>query len=111
MKEKATGLTAVGTAILSSTCCILPIIAATFGLGIGGTAIYLEQFRPYLLGGTALMLGYSFYLVYFKKSKAECVDGTCPTEGSSRLSKIILWSAAGLVLVFGLFPEYSQYIL
>lgn len=110
MKEKTSSFAAVGTAILSSTCCVLPIIAASFSIGIGGTAAFLGQFRPYLLGVTALFLGFSFYLVYFRKGKVECADGTCSTKGSTRLTKIILWIATGLALVFGFFPNYSQYI-
>ena len=40
MKEKISGFSAVGAAVLSSACCTLPIIAVTFGFGIGGAAIF-----------------------------------------------------------------------
>jgi len=108
MKEKTFGVVGIGSAILASSCCILPIIAATFSFGIGGTAAFFDDLRPYLLGVTFLMLGSSFYLVYFKKTK--CDDGTCETKGSSRSAKIILWASTGFAVVIALFPNYSEYI-
>lgn len=110
MKEKASGLAAVGSAILASSCCILPLIAASVGFGIGGVATFFDELRPYLLVVTFLALSFSFYLVYIKKRKTECADGTCETKGSSVTSKVVLWIVTGLVLIITFFPNYFQYI-
>ncbi len=120
MKEKATSLTAVGTAILSSTCCVLPLILIFTSLG-GGTlsAFYRENnsllnnyVSPILSVVTVMFLGFAFYLAYFRKNK-NCEDdsGSCPTKGASRGTKITLWISTTIALIFMLFPYYSEYVL
>ncbi len=114
------GLTAVGTGILSSSCCVLPLIFAFTSLG-GGTlsALYGEYntfltgyLSPILMIATFLLLGFAFYLAYFKKNKAcDIKSGSCPTRGSTRGVKVILWVSMVISLVFSLFPYYSEYIL
>ncbi len=67
---------AMASAILSSACCWLPLLLLAFGLSAGGMASFLEAYRPYLLGVTALLLGSGFYLTYFRKKKCG-PDGSC----------------------------------
>lgn len=104
MKEKLTGVVAIGTAMLSSACCIVPVLAATLGLGTVGVSSYFDELRPYLLLVTFLVLGFSFYLVFFNKRKIDCADGSCKTEGSTKISKIILWVALVFVSIFTMLP-------
>lgn len=94
------------TAILSSACCWLPLLLLAFGASAAGVGSFFEQYRPYLLGVTALLLSRAFYLVYFRKSS--CEDGECSTPNSKleRFNKTILWVAAIAVLGFTLFPNY-----
>jgi len=44
---------AVGSAILSSACCWLPLLLLAFGLSAGGVAGFFETVRPYFLAAAA----------------------------------------------------------
>lgn len=59
---------AVIAAIVSSLCCILPVIAVVFGLGAFGIASTFESMRPYLLALTLAALAFAFYKAYFRRS-------------------------------------------
>jgi mercuric ion transport protein len=63
-------------ALAASSCCIVPLIL--FSLGIGGAWIgnltALAPYKPLFVAGTAGILGYGFYLVYWKPGQA-CANG------------------------------------
>lgn len=59
---------AVIAAIVSSLCCILPVIAVVFGLGAFGIASTFESMRPYLLALASAALAFAFYKSYFRRS-------------------------------------------
>jgi mercuric ion transport protein len=63
-------------ALGASSCCIVPLIL--FSLGIGGAWIgnltALAPYKPLFVAGTAGILGYGFYLVYWKPGQA-CANG------------------------------------
>lgn len=87
-------------ALAASACCIIPLIL--FSLGIGGAWIgnltALAPYKPFFVTGTAGILGYGFYLVYWKPRRA-CADGVaCARPVSSRIVKIALWLATALVI-------------
>jgi copper chaperone CopZ len=44
-------------ALASSACCILPLLALITGVGTGAAVSWLDPFRPYLAGGTLVLLG------------------------------------------------------
>lgn len=99
------------TAILSSACCWLPLLLLAFGASAAGIGSFFEEYRPYLLGLTALLLAGAFYLVYFRKPS--CEDGECATPNPKleRFNKTVLWVAAISVLGFALFPNYIESLL
>lgn len=87
-------------AIGASACCIVPL--ALFSLGIGGAWIgnltALAPYKPLFVAGTAGLLGYGFYLVYWKPKRA-CAEGTaCAREIPNRFVEVALWSATVLVM-------------
>ena len=50
------------TAIVSSLCCITPVIALISGTsGIAATFSWMEPFRPFLIGLTILVLAFAWY--------------------------------------------------
>jgi len=58
-------------AVAAALCCITPVLAVLGGLGgIASTFSFLDPLRPYLIGFTAVVLGYAFYNAY--KPKNEC---------------------------------------
>src|SRR5258708_34805922 len=87
-------------ALAASSCCIVPLVL--FGLGIGGAWIgnltALAPYQPLFVAGTAGLLGYGFYLVYWKPRRA-CADGAaCARPIPSRFVQLALWIATVLVL-------------
>ena len=49
-------------AFVASLCCITPVAAFLAGIGgVGSTFAWVEPFRPWLIGITALMLGFAWY--------------------------------------------------
>jgi mercuric ion transport protein len=116
------GLLASGSvigAILASSCCILPLVL--FSLGIGGAWMSnltaLEPYQPYFLAVTLVMLGAGFYSVYRKPRNACSADGTCSTDGycgtplADRLIKIALWGATALVALALAWPFVAPHLL
>jgi mercuric ion transport protein len=86
-------------ALAASSCCVVPFIL--FSLGISGAWIgnltALAPFKPLFVAGTAGLLGYGFYLVYWKPRRL-CADGaTCARPIPDRFGKLALWLATVLV--------------
>ncbi|MDE5444839.1 mercury transporter MerT [Bradyrhizobium sp. CSA207] len=87
-------------ALAASSCCIVPLIL--FSLGIGGAWIgnltALAPYKPFFVTGTAGLLGYGFYLVYWKTRRA-CADGAaCARPIPSRIVQLALWIATVIVM-------------
>lgn len=87
-------------ALAASSCCIAPLIL--FSLGIGGAWISrltaLAPYKPLFVTAAAIMLGYGFYLVYWKPAQA-CAGGTaCVRPISTRIVRLSLWVATLIVL-------------
>lgn len=100
-------------AIAASSCCIIPLVL--FSLGIGGAWIgnltALAPYKPLFVAGTAGILGYGFYLVYWKPRKA-CADGTaCARVIPSRLVQTALWLATALVVAAFAFDYVAPLLL
>ncbi len=107
----AIGLSAL-TAFGASACCWLPLLLAVVGASSIGVAATFEGMRPYLLVIAPLFLGFSFYMLYLRRSPC-ADDSTCATQrgGGSRVAKVFFWIAAGL-LVFSLaFPSAMAALL
>lgn len=87
-------------AIAASSCCILPLVL--FSLGVGGAWIgnltALAPYQPYFVAFTVVCLSAGFYFVYRKPKLEACgPDGTCGTPSSNRVAKTALWMATVLV--------------
>lgn len=100
-------------AIGASSCCIIPLIL--FSLGISGAWIgnltALAPYKPFFVAGTTGVLGYGFYLVYWKPRRA-CADGeACTRPAPSRLVQIGLWMATVLVVAAFAFDYVAPLLL
>jgi len=112
-KQIKAGLIAGGiTAILASVCCLGPLVLVLLGIG-GAWASTLSWFyplKPYLIGGTYLLLGWSGYQLY--RPKKTCVIGSlCANPRYQRILRITLLFVLGLVSVLFLLPEVLPYFL
>lgn len=101
-------------ALAASSCCIIPLIL--FSLGIGGAWIgnltALAPYKPLFVAGTTGVLGYGFYLVYWKPQRA-CADdrAACARPIPSRLVQIALWIATVLVAAAFAFDYVAPLLL
>ncbi|MGH6907459.1 MAG: mercuric transporter MerT family protein [Aestuariivirga sp.] len=85
-------------AIAASSCCILPLVL--FSLGIGGAWIgnltSLAPYQPYFIAATLAFLGYGYWLVY-RSRQVVCTDGVCVRPLPNRLVMFGLVLATVLV--------------
>lgn len=91
-KTTLSSIGSIVTAIVASLCCIGPAVLAIAGAGSLGAFAALEQFRPYFIGLTALLLGVAFYLTY-RRREVKCEDGSCKIEGAGKWNKLGVWGA------------------
>jgi mercuric ion transport protein len=81
------------SALGASTCCVLPLVAVSVGLG--GTWIAqlreLERLFPLFLGIAIVAFGYAFYRLYLRP--VDCVpDNACATPAQRRRQRIAFWA-------------------
>ena len=108
LKEKAVIGGAVSAGLLASLCCIGPLLFVLFGVGAFGAATYFDKARPFLMGGSIVLLAVAFYWVYFKRQKDSCEPGeVCAVKSVSRASRIGLWIASVAVLAFAALPYFA----
>ncbi|MCO6438604.1 MAG: cation transporter [Phycisphaerae bacterium] len=98
-------------AIFSSACCWLPLVLIAFGVSAAGVAGFFEAYRPYLITGALMLLSFGYYTVYFRRET--CASDSACTAPNRRLrafSRIMLWTATGLVGAFVFFPNYVGHL-
>lgn len=103
---------ALASAVLSSTCCWLPLLLVAFGMSAAGVTTMLNDYRPIFLGVAAVSLGLGFFFAY--RPKPGCAAaGTCavPSSRLVRTQRMMLWGASLLVLAFAFFPDYVGVLL
>lgn len=90
MRETILAVGGAISAVVASTCCIVPL--ALVSVGISGAWISnltaLAPYQPLFLGIAVASLGTSFWLIY-RRAPADCETGAC--TGASRLIKSALW--------------------
>ncbi|MQW60089.1 mercuric transporter MerT family protein [Sinorhizobium meliloti] len=100
-------------ALGASSCCIIPLVL--FSLGIGGAWIgnltALAPYKPYVVAGTTGVLGYGFYLVYWKPRRVCADNAACARPVPSRLVQIALWIATVLVAAAFVFDYVAPLML
>lgn len=100
-------------ALAASSCCIVPLVL--FSVGISGAWIgnltALAPYKPFFVTATVVVLGYGFYLVYWKPRRA-CADGVaCVKPIPNRLVQTGLWVATVLVAAAFAFDYVAPVLL
>ncbi len=98
------------SAMLSSICCITPVLALMAGVsGIATTFSWLDPARPFFVGITVLVLGFSWYQKLRPKTTeeiaCECETDEQPSFWQSKRFLGIITVFAGLMLSF---PSYAH---
>jgi copper chaperone CopZ len=92
--------------LLSSACCIGPLVFSLLGLGSFGFAASLEKWRWLSLASTFSFLGLAFYLTYRKRT-VTCGDGSCQVKTAGKAQKITLWTVAVLAVALAFYPQWG----
>lgn len=105
MPEKRTGerLLATGAifgAIAASSCCVLPLMFASVGIGGAwiGTLTGLAPYQPIFLAFAAGCIAAGFWSTYGRK-QAACGGLACGTSASRRATKAALWVGGAILVV------------
>ena len=110
-------LGAVGAAFLASLCCVGPLVFVAFGVG-AGLASTFEPLRPLFTVLTVVLLGLGFYVVYGRRPAVPAAtgdeapvcgpDGRCVVPRNQTRTRVLLWVATVLAVVFLTFPQWSR---
>ncbi len=89
-------------ALAASSCCILPLaltVAGVSGAWMSNLRA-LATYQPIFIAVTVALLGYGFYLVYWKPKRA-CADGASCARPvvSNTIVQAVLWLAVFIVLL------------
>ena len=111
--QKLAAMGGVIGALAASTCCILPMML--FSLGIGGAWIgnftQLSPYQPYFIAATLAFISTGYWLSY-RSSKAACAAGeACARPLPNRLVKIALIAATVIVIAAWAFDYVAPYLL
>lgn len=110
MKPNSKRLLGVGllSAVGASLCCVTPVLVLISGTtGFASTFSWLEPFRPYLIGITVLVLGFSWYQKLNPKKEIDC---DCETDEKPKFtqSKTFLGLTTGFAILMLAFPYYGK---
>jgi copper chaperone CopZ len=101
-------------AVLSSACCWIPLLAITFGATAGGGSVFLERWRPWLIGASIVLLGLGFCSVYFWRQPYSCCEaGACASRRRSIgvFNQAVLWLAVASVTASILYPSWGHLLV
>lgn len=108
----STGGALVG-ALAMTSCCVLPLVLVSFG--VGGvwiaqlTALYAYKWYTFAIASG--LIGYGFWKVH-QSERGACRDGAACTRPVNRtVMKASLWLAAVVTAVAMIFPYITPYIL
>ncbi|WP_422351801.1 mercuric transport protein MerTP [Flagellimonas sp.] len=106
---------AMGTALLSSLCCVTPVLALVAGTsGLASTFSWLDPMRPYFVGLTVLVLGFAWYRKLRPKKVIDCnCEADDLSSGKARNPRFLQSRKfLGLVTIFAAlmlsFPCYAH---
>jgi len=92
-------------ALLAGTCCVVPLLLISIGVG-GAWLAHLRVLEPYrwiFIGIAAVALAFAWKRIY--RSAAECRPGeVCAVPRVRRGYRIIFWAVLLLLLFMAIFP-------
>ena len=92
-------------AVLSGTCCVVPLLLVSVGVG-GAWLAHLRALAPYrwiFIGLAVVALAFAWKRIY--RSVAECLPGeVCAIPKVRRGYRIVFWAVLLLLLFMAIFP-------
>ena len=100
--SKATLAGGLLAAILSTVCCLGPLVLVT--VGVSGAWIsnltLLQPYRPAFIGVALVFMGLAWWRIYRAPAAAKCEPGTlCALPQTNRVYRIMFWVVSVLVLL------------
>lgn len=97
MKEKLLAAGGALGAVAASTCCIVPLVLTSVGVGGAwvGTLTEMAPYQPIFLAIAIGCLGAGFWMVYGRR-QAACATGDKAASGAGRILRSILWVKGAL---------------
>jgi len=100
------------SALGASTCCVLPLVLVS--VGVGGAWIAqlraLERFQWVFIGLAAAAFGYAFYRLYLRPAPCTA-DTVCAMPATRRHQRIAFWATLIAAKALLLAPFYVPYLL
>ncbi len=111
--ESASIVAGAVSALGASTCCVLPLVLVTIGVGGAWVAQLreLEHFYYVFVGAALLAFGYAFYRLYLRPAPACAPDTVCATPVTRRRQRIAFWVTLLTAKALVLSPFYAPYLL
>ncbi len=96
------------SAIAASLCCITPVLALIAGTSGAASAFsWIEPYRPYLIGLTAVVLGFAWYQKLKPQQKTDC-DCAVDEKPKFLQSKKFLFIVTVFAVLMIAFPYYAK---
>ena len=100
------------SALGASTCCVLPLVLVSVGVGGAWVAQLreLERFYYVFVAIALAAFGYAFYRLYLRP--APCApDAACAAPPVRRRQRIAFWTTLVIAKALVLFPLYGPHLL
>jgi len=83
-----------------AACCLLPFVLISLGVAGAwvGTLDSLSRYKWPFIALAAVLLGYGFYVVYWRPKRQCAAGGDCTTRATGRSVRVGLWIATVLVI-------------
>lgn len=111
--EDASILAGCVSALGASTCCVLPLVLVSAGLGGAWVAQLreLQRFQWIFIAAALAAFGFAFYRLYLRPASA-CAPGTaCAVPATRRRQRIAFWTTLIGAKALLLSPFYAPYLL
>ena len=113
-QDKTTNLAlrwGVFSAILTSLCCIGPLVLVFLGIGSASTALSIGYQKPYFLVVGVIILSYGFFRLYRKSRTNQCLNRRQQflIFGGSFIVAVLLYYLLTFVIVPLLAPLVYQF--
>jgi mercuric ion transport protein len=110
--ESASIVAGALSALGASTCCVLPLVLVSVGVG-GAWVAQLRELERFYYVFVALAIGafgYAFYRLYLRPAPY-APDTACAAPPVRRRQRIAFWITLVLAKAFVLFPFYGPHLL